>query len=90
MCQRVPVAPDECDHRGGMRAQGADDGLLVVFVRAEDGVRIVMGARCQSGQFTGVWRQIWVGEIAALLLRHRVVIPAAAVRPGDRAGLPAC
>ena len=83
MLHRMALSADKSSHRLGVRAQGPDDGLIPVFVRAEDRMRVVMRPGNQAGQVIGVGCQV-------LLDRHATVIPGAAVRPAGRAGSSAC
>ena len=56
MLQRVSLVADQRGHHLGVRAERADDGLLAVLVRAEDRVRIVVGAGDQPVQIGRVGR----------------------------------
>ena len=60
--QREPVVADKRDHLGGVRAEGPDDGVVAVFVRAQSAVRIVMFAGYQPRQLTGFGRQAGSGD----------------------------
>ena len=55
--QQKTVVTDQRDHLGGVRAEGPDDGVVAVFVRAQRAVRIVMFAGYQQGQVIGLGRQ---------------------------------
>ena len=62
MLQREPVVTDECDDLGGVWAEDPDDGVVAVFVRAQNAVRIVMFAGYQPREVTGFGRQAGLGD----------------------------
>ena len=53
---------DERDDLDGVRAEGADDGVVAVLVGAQDAVRVVVRAGHQAGHLSGVRRQMCSGE----------------------------
>ena len=74
--QREPVVADQCDHFGGVRPERPDDGVVAVFVGAQDAVRVVVLAGQQAGQVAGFGRQVGSGELVGGL--HRGVTSGAA------------
>ena len=64
--QREPVVADQCDHFGGVRPEGPDDGVVAVFVGAQDAVRIVVLAGHQAGEVAGLGRQMVLWRVGRL------------------------
>ena len=60
--QREPVVPDQRHHFGGVWPEGPDDGVVAVFVGAQDAVRVVVLAGDQSGQVAGLGCQTRSGD----------------------------
>ncbi len=67
--QRESVVADQGDHLGGVRAVGPDDGVVAVFVGAQDAVRVVVFAGDQPGQVAWLGCQAGPGELVSCLHR---------------------
>ena len=63
MLHREPVVTDERDDFGRVRPKRPDDGVVAVFVGAQDAVRVVVRAGDQAGQVGRVGRQVRPGEL---------------------------
>jgi hypothetical protein len=63
MGERVSIVADQCGHLDGVRAIRSNDGVFAVFVRPEDGMRIVMFAGQQPVQVGAPWCQIPAGQL---------------------------
>ena len=84
--QRESVVADERDHFGGVRPERPDDGVVAVFVGAQDAVRVVVCRRRPGGPGrpdrapSGSWR---VGRLAHASSRSFTSCAAASIRDSD-------
>lgn len=86
--QREPVLTNERDDLDGMRTERSDDGMVVVFVGAQDAVRVVMCTRHQARHFGRLGCKVLPGEF--LGSTHEPVTSCAAACFGSRRARLAC
>ena len=83
MLQREPVGADQCDHVGGVRPEGPDDGVVAVLVGAQDAVRVVVLAGHQAGQVTGLGRQVGLWRVGRWTSSRRHLRRSSVIRDSD-------
>ncbi len=81
--QREPVRTDQRDHFRGMRPERSDHGVVAVFVRTQDAVRVVVLPGQQASQIAGFGCQIRFGELVAGLHRGVTSRRSSGIRASD-------